>query len=67
MVHPQFRRRGHARAALAAMEPLAPSLGLTGIALTVFGSNAEAQALYRAAGFDVTNIGMQRNLSLNDT
>jgi len=67
MVYPRFRRRGHALAALAALEPLAIGLGLSGIALNVFGSNREAQSLYRAAGFDVTSIGMHRNLALNGT
>ena len=65
VVYPQFRRQGHARAALLAMEPLATALGLSGIALNVFGSNAEAQALYRAAGYDVTSISMHKNLPRN--
>jgi ribosomal protein S18 acetylase RimI-like enzyme len=64
-VHPQFRRRGHARGALAAVEPLARSLGLSSVALNVFGSNVEAQELYRAAGYAVTSISMHKNLPPN--
>jgi ribosomal protein S18 acetylase RimI-like enzyme len=64
-VHSPFRRRGHARAALAALEQLAIGLGLAGVALNVFGSNVEAQALYRAAGYGVTSIGMHKDLPLD--
>jgi len=62
-VYPSFRRRGHARAALNALEPLAGTLGLFEIALNVFGSNAEAQWLYRTAGYGVTSISMHKHLS----
>jgi ribosomal protein S18 acetylase RimI-like enzyme len=64
-VYPAFRRRGHALAALAALEAFALELGLSGVALNVFGSNAEAQALYRAAGYAVTSISMHRNALRN--
>jgi ribosomal protein S18 acetylase RimI-like enzyme len=65
LVYPPFRRKGHALAALAAMEPLATALGLSGVALNVFGSNAAAQALYRAAGYDVTSISLHKNFARN--
>lgn len=62
-VHPRFRRQGHALAALAAIEPIVAGLGLSGIALNVFGSNAAAQALYREAGYGVTALSMHKSLS----
>jgi ribosomal protein S18 acetylase RimI-like enzyme len=61
-VYPPFRRRGHARAALRALESVAATKGLSGVALNVFGSNAEAQALYRATGYSVTSISMHKNV-----
>ena len=62
-VHPQYRRQGHGRAALARVEELAASLGLAAVALNVFGSNAAAQALYRSLGYTVTSLSMQKRLS----
>jgi ribosomal protein S18 acetylase RimI-like enzyme len=64
-VYPDFRRRGHARAALRAFESLAAELGLSGTALNVFGSNKEAQTLYAAAGYSVTSISMHKSLPRN--
>lgn len=54
----QHRRQGHAFRAFQALEPLVASLGLTGIALHVFGHNREAQALYLKLGYAPTNINM---------
>ena len=61
-IYPAFRRRGHARAALDAFESLAAGLGLSATALNVFGSNTQAQALYAAAGYSVTSLGMHKSL-----
>lgn len=61
-VRPQHRRRGHARAALARVEELAHGLGLTTVALNVFGSNSGAQALYRSLGYVVTSMSMHKEL-----
>jgi ribosomal protein S18 acetylase RimI-like enzyme len=60
LVLPQHRRRGHARAALAAVEALAAEQGLTTLALNVFGSNLAAQELYRSVGYVVTSMSMQK-------
>lgn len=62
LVLPQHRRRGHARAALAAVEALAAAQGLTTLALNVFGSNGAAQDLYRSVGYVVTSLSMQKKL-----
>jgi ribosomal protein S18 acetylase RimI-like enzyme len=61
-IAPAHRRQGHARRALQAIEPLAAALGATSIGLHVFGFNAGAQALYRALGYGVTGISMQKAL-----
>ena len=62
-IHPAYRRQGHARAALLQVEVLAGSLGLSAVALNVFGSNVGAQALYRSLGYAVTSMGMQKKLT----
>jgi len=62
LVFPQYRRRGHARAALAALEAVAREHGITTLALNVFGSNHGAQELYRSVGYAVTSMSMQKEL-----
>ena len=57
-----YQRRGHARRALLALEPLVAELGLSSIGLHVFGQNAGAQALYAQLGYAVTGINMQKKL-----
>jgi ribosomal protein S18 acetylase RimI-like enzyme len=57
-----FRRRGHARAAFKAIEPLVRELGLSSIGLHVFGHNPGAQALYRSLGYGVTGMNMLKVL-----
>ena len=61
-VYPSYRRKGHARAALARVEELATSLGLPAVALNVLGSNVGAQALYRSVGYLVTSLSMHKPL-----
>lgn len=61
-ISPEHRRRGHATRALTAAEAEARKLGLSGIGLHVFGHNAEAQSLYQALGYRVTNINMFKSL-----
>ncbi len=61
-VKPEFRRRGYARAAFAALEPLVRALGLSSIGLHVFGDNHAAQALYRSLGYGVTGVNMLKRL-----
>jgi ribosomal protein S18 acetylase RimI-like enzyme len=62
MIYAEFRRRGHATRALAAIETEARRLGLSGIALHVFGHNLGARALYEAVGYRATNISMFKPL-----
>ena len=57
-VAPQHRRQGHAFRAFLALEEEVARLGLSGVALHVFGHNHEAQALYRKLGYVPTNINM---------
>jgi ribosomal protein S18 acetylase RimI-like enzyme len=59
-VKPEFRRRGHA--ALERLEAIAVEMELASIALRVFASNTGAQALYRAAGWDIASIDMRKPL-----
>ncbi|MEQ1515836.1 MAG: GNAT family N-acetyltransferase [Usitatibacteraceae bacterium] len=62
-VNAEHRRKGYATAAFAALESRVQALGLSGIALHVFGHNAEAQALYVKLGFQTTNINMFKALA----
>jgi GNAT superfamily N-acetyltransferase len=62
LIWPEHRRRGHALRAFQAMELEAARLGLTGIALHVFGHNHGAHALYIKLGYVATNINMFKPL-----
>ena len=57
-VWPAHQRQGHGTRALQALEGEVRRLGLTGIALHVFGHNTGAQALYAKLGFQPTNISL---------
>ena len=63
LIHTAHRRRGHALRAFSALEDEAIRLGLTGIALHVFGHNHAAQALYTKLGYVATNINMFKPLA----
>lgn len=58
-----FRRQGFAAAALQALEAKVRAEGLATIALHVFGHNHGARALYERAGFQPTNINMEKRLA----
>ena len=58
LVESQYRRRGYATQAFQALEAAASSLGLSGVALHVFGHNKAAQALYAKLGYQATNVVM---------
>ncbi|MFO1303877.1 MAG: GNAT family N-acetyltransferase [Burkholderiales bacterium] len=62
-IEPGHRRKGYAAQAFAAVERLAQELGLSGIALHVFGHNAAAQALYTKLGYAATSIHMFKPLT----
>jgi ribosomal protein S18 acetylase RimI-like enzyme len=51
---PEFRRRGVARVLLDEATGVAAAAGLTSVALDTAATNSAAQALYEAAGFEVT-------------
>jgi ribosomal protein S18 acetylase RimI-like enzyme len=57
-IRPERQREGHAMRAFLALEEEARRLGLSGIALHVFGHNAGARALYDKLGFRPTNISL---------
>jgi len=56
------RRRGHARRALEALEPIVRELGLSSIGLHVFAYNVNAQSLYESLGYGVTSLNMHKHL-----
>jgi ribosomal protein S18 acetylase RimI-like enzyme len=58
------RRQGHAKRALFALEGEVRKLGLSGIALHVFGHNTGAQALYAKLGYRPTNISLFKPIGL---
>ena len=57
-IHPKHQRKGHAGRTLVALEEKVFALGLSGLALHVFGHNAAARALYVKHGYLPTNINM---------
>ena len=59
-VRPDRQREGHACRAFIALEEEVKRLGLSGIALQVFGHNTSAQALYAKLGFHPTNISLYK-------
>lgn len=58
----EFRRRGHAQAALLEVEAYAREHGCMGVKLHVFGSNAGARQLYRKAGYEEMNVMMLKRI-----
>lgn len=58
VIHAQFQRQGHARRAFRALEDKVRQVGLSGIALHVFGHNTGARALYESLGYASTSIAM---------
>ena len=61
-VKPAHQRQGHASRAFQDLEHEVQALGLTGIALHVFGNNTGAQALYAKLGYGPTNISLYKKL-----
>ena len=57
-IKPGHRRQGHGCRALLALEQEVRRLGLSGIALHVFGHNKIARELYARLGFEPTNINL---------
>jgi ribosomal protein S18 acetylase RimI-like enzyme len=61
-VDPEHRRKGHAQAALGAVEDYARRHDCVGVMLHVFGSNTGARQLYLRAGYDETNVIMLKRV-----
>lgn len=61
-VYPDHRRKGHAQAALAAIDDYAREHGCVGVQLHVFGDNTGARDLYRKAGFVETDVTMLKRV-----
>jgi ribosomal protein S18 acetylase RimI-like enzyme len=61
-VNPNRQRQGHATRAFEDLEDEVQRLGLSGIALHVFGHNAGARALYAKLGYEPTNISLFKPL-----
>jgi ribosomal protein S18 acetylase RimI-like enzyme len=61
-VDPEYRRRGHAQAALLEVEAYAREHGCIGVMLHVFGSNTGARQLYLNAGYEETNVNMLKRV-----
>jgi ribosomal protein S18 acetylase RimI-like enzyme len=66
-VVPQRQREGHALRAFQALEDEVRRLGLSGIALHVFGHNQGARALYERLGFEPTNISLFKPVGRSDS
>ncbi len=62
-VKPERQREGHAMRAFKDLETEVQRLGLSGIALHVFGQNAGARALYTKLGYEPTNISLFKPLA----
>ena len=56
------RRKGHARRALEALDPICRDLGLASVGLNVFAFNTAARRLYESAGYEPTAIIMRKSL-----
>lgn len=61
-VRPERQREGHATRAFKDLESEVQGLGLSGIALHVFGHNMAARALYAKLGYEPTNISLFKPL-----
>lgn len=61
-INPEWRRRGYGEQAFRLMEEKVKSMGLSSIALHVFGHNQGAYALYQKMGYMATNINMSKSL-----
>ncbi len=63
VIETKYRRLGHAKRALLALEIEAAKRGLAGIALHVFGHNAGGRALYAELGYAPTNINLYKTIT----
>ena len=59
---PDQRGRGYGRDLLRAAEREVEKLGVTSIALNVFGDNRPARHLYESSGYEITSLFMRKKL-----
>jgi ribosomal protein S18 acetylase RimI-like enzyme len=60
----QFRNRGYGKQTLSALDEKVKELGIDTISLHVFGHNQTAIAVYQKAGYEITNLYMEKKLSI---
>ncbi len=61
-IHPEHRRAGHGRAALAAIEAALAHAGCRMLWLNVFAANTAAQRFYEACGYSVGTLHLNKLL-----
>ena len=61
-MNPELRGKGYGRATLAALEDKMRAIGVTRIALNVFGFNTVARHLYQNVGYQEVAIFMQKDI-----
>ncbi len=62
LIFEPYRRRGYGRQALVELDAYVRQLGITKIALHVFGHNTAARHLYEQSGYQTTNLYMAKRL-----
>ena len=62
IIEDQFRGKGFGRQILMALDKILLSMDVESVGLHVFGDNIIAQALYKKAGYGITNINMKKML-----
>jgi ribosomal protein S18 acetylase RimI-like enzyme len=64
LIYEEFRRRGYGKQTFIVLEEKAKELGADKISLHVFGHNKPAIALYQMAGYEITDLQMEKKLSV---
>ena len=64
LIYKEFRRHGYGTQAFAVLEERVRELGLDSISLHVFGHNQPAIALYQAAGYEIADLIMTKQLGI---
>jgi ketosteroid isomerase-like protein/ribosomal protein S18 acetylase RimI-like enzyme len=65
-VDPRHRRKGHAKRAFEALEPICRELGLSSVGLNVFAFNVPARRLYEGLGYQTTASTMRKSLLVDE-
>jgi ribosomal protein S18 acetylase RimI-like enzyme len=63
VIDEELRGKGYGKQALAAMDEQLKSMEVESVELHVFGDNIPAQELYKKAGFQISGIHMNKNLT----